>query len=524
MGVGPERIREINSLRILHWLIDGSETTATEIAEHCDLSRTSVNAALANLRELGWITTLNAVTGTAGGRPARRYRFRSEGAVVLGADIGVHHVEVLLADLAGTALAQRSQAVDPDLDPPSRLAVLDQLIAEALSQAQLKAEDVHALTAAVSGVVDDSGRTPFETPLPQWHEVDLVARLRASFTCPVRISNSCKLALLEETRHGEAVGFTDVVHILADQRISAAIMSRGAVLICRLDPARHPELLESLRERGITALALDVVPRISRAQSLDVLSSQANLAGYRAVIEAASHLGRLFSGQVTAAGKFPPATVYVIGAGVAGLSAIGTACSLGAQVRGSDVRPEVADQVRSMGAQFVPLPSAQEVSSDGYAKEMSADQASAANALYAQQAAESDVVITTASIPGRRAPVLLDRSAIEAMRPGSVIIDMAAATGGNTELTVPGQVVTTDGGVTIVGHTDLAGMLPAQATQLYGRNIVNLLGLVTPDKDGTLALDLHDEVVRAITVTHDGELLWPPPPIQVSATPAPGRR
>ena len=231
-------------------------------------------------------------------------------------------------------------------------------------------------------------------------------------------------------------------------------MSRGAVLICRLDPARHPELLESLRERGISALALDVVPRISRAQSLDVLSSQANLAGYRAVIEAASHLGRLFSGQVTAAGKFPPATVYVIGAGVAGLSAIGTACSLGAQVRGSDVRPEVADQVRSMGAQFVPLPSAQEVSSDGYAKEMSADQASAANALYAQQAAESDVVITTASIPGRRAPVLLDRSAIEAMRPGSVIIDMAAATGGNTELTVPGQVITTDGGVTIVGHTD----------------------------------------------------------------------
>ena len=228
--MGPERIREINSLRILHWLIDGSETTATEIAEHCDLSRTSVNAALANLRELGWITTLNAVTGTAGGRPARRYRFRSEGAVVLGADIGVHHVEVLLADLAGTALAQRSQAVAPDLDPPSRLAVLDRLIAEALSQAQMKAEDVHALTAAVSGVVDDSGRTPFETPLPQWHEVDLVARLRASFTCPVRISNSCKLALLEETRHGEAVGFTDVVHILADQRISAAIMSRGAVI------------------------------------------------------------------------------------------------------------------------------------------------------------------------------------------------------------------------------------------------------------------------------------------------------
>ena len=313
-----------------------------------------------------------------------------------------------------------------------------------------------------------------------------------------------------------------VVSASAPTEEHLALMTRGSVLICRLDPARRPELLEALQERSITCMALDVVPRISRAQSLDVLSSQANLAGYRAVIEAASYLGRLFSGQVTAAGKFPPATVYVIGAGVAGLSAIGTAYSLGAQVRGSDVRPEVADQVRSMGAQFVPLPSAQEVSSDGYAKEMSADQASAANALYAQQAAESDVVITTASIPGRRAPVLLDRSAIEAMRPGSVIIDMAAATGGNTELTAPGEVVTTDGGVTIVGHTDLAGMLPAQASQLYGRNIVNLLALLTPTEDGELVVDLDDEVVRAITVTHDNELLWPPPQIQVSAAPAPG--
>ena len=310
-----------------------------------------------------------------------------------------------------------------------------------------------------------------------------------------------------------------VVSASAPTEEHLALMTRGSVLICRLDPARRPELLEALQERSITCMALDVVPRISRAQSLDVLSSQANLAGYRAVIEAASYLGRLFSGQVTAAGKFPPATVYVIGAGVAGLSAIGTAYSLGAQVRGSDVRPEVADQVRSMGAQFVPLPSAQEVSSDGYAKEMSADQASAANALYAQQAAESDVVITTASIPGRRAPMLLDRSAIEAMRPGSVIIDMAAATGGNTELTVPGEVVTTEGGVTIVGHTDLAGMLPAQASQLYGQNLVNLLTLMTPERDGELSLDLEDRIIRTITVCHSGELMWPPPPVTVSAAP-----
>ncbi|BDA64862.1 Re/Si-specific NAD(P)(+) transhydrogenase subunit alpha [Actinomyces capricornis] len=298
------------------------------------------------------------------------------------------------------------------------------------------------------------------------------------------------------------------------------LMSRGAMVVGRLDPARHPELLESLRERGLTGVALDAVPRISRAQAMDVLSSQANLAGYRAVIEAAAHFGRLFSGQVTAAGKFPPAQAYVIGAGVAGLSAIGTAHSLGAIVRGSDVRPEVADQVRSMGAQFVPLPGAQEVSTDGYAKELGSDQEAAARALYAQQAAQADIVITTASIPGRQAPLLLERAAIEAMRPGSVIVDMAAANGGNTELTVPGEVVRTPGGVTIVGLLDLAGRLPAQASQLYGQNIVNLLALMTPGKDGVLALDLDDEILRSVTVVHDGSVLWPPPPISVSAAPS----
>ena len=293
----------------------------------------------------------------------------------------------------------------------------------------------------------------------------------------------------------------------------------GATFIARLNPARQPELVESLRARGVTALALDAMPRISRAQAMDVLSSQANLAGYRAVIEAAAHFGRLLTGQVTAAGKFPPATVYVIGAGVAGLAAIGTAHSLGAIVRGTDVRPEVADQVRSMGAEFVAIPTAQEVSSDGYAQEMAADQAALAAALYAEQAAQSDLVITTANIPGRRAPVLLDRAAIEEMRPGSVIVDMAAANGGNTELTVPGRVVTTEGGVTIVGHTDLAARLPSQASQLYGQNLVNLLTLMTPEKDGELALDLEDQIIRTITVCHSGELMWPPPPVTVSAAP-----
>lgn len=230
MGVGPERIRELNSLQILHWLVDGGEATATEIADHCGLSRTSVNAALANLRELGWITTLEAVTGMTGGRPARRYRFRSEGAVVLGADVGVRHVEVLLADLAGTALARCSQDVEPGLDPPARLAVLDRLIAEALARARLRADDVHALTVAVSAALEEPGRTASRTPPPQWHEIDLVTRLRASFACPVRVGNSCRPALLAEVQHGQAAGYSDVVHILAGWRTGAAIMSQGRVI------------------------------------------------------------------------------------------------------------------------------------------------------------------------------------------------------------------------------------------------------------------------------------------------------
>ncbi|MDO4242514.1 MAG: Re/Si-specific NAD(P)(+) transhydrogenase subunit alpha [Actinomyces sp.] len=313
-----------------------------------------------------------------------------------------------------------------------------------------------------------------------------------------------------------------VLSAQAPDEEALSMLGPDTTVISRLDPARNPELIESLRATGATALALDAVPRISRAQAMDVLSSQANLAGYRAVIEAAAHFGRLLGGQVTAAGKFPPASVYVIGAGVAGLAAIGTATSLGAVVRGTDVRPEVADQVRSMGAQFVPVPTAQETSSDGYATQMSEDQAALAARLYAQQAAQADIVITTAAIPGRAAPVLLDREAIQAMAPGSVIVDMAAATGGNTELTVAGEVITTDGGVTIVGHTDLAGRLPSQASQLYGQNLVNLLTLMTPEQDGTLVLDLEDQVVRAITVCHEGQTLWPPPPVTVSASaPAP---
>ncbi len=315
----------------------------------------------------------------------------------------------------------------------------------------------------------------------------------------------------------EVWGSDIVLSLDAPAAAHLGLMHPGATLIARLGPARNPELLEDLRTTGVTALAMDVVPRISRAQAMDVLSSQANLGGYRAIVEAAEAYGRTFTGQVTAAGKMPPANVYVIGAGVAGLAAIGTAHSMGAEVTATDVRPEVAEQVESMGARFVAIPTQQEeVSTDGYAKEMDEDQATAANRLYASQSAKSDIVVTTANIPGRAAPILLDADAIAAMRPGSVIVDMAAGNGGNTALTVPHQQITTDNGVIIIGYTDLAARLPTQSSQLYGQNIVNLLKLMTPGKDGEIALDLEDEIIRSITVTTGGDLLWPPPKVAVS--------
>ncbi len=290
---------------------------------------------------------------------------------------------------------------------------------------------------------------------------------------------------------------------------------RGATLIARMDPASNPEAVERLAAMGITSVAMDAVPRISRAQSIDVRSSMANVAGYRAVIEAANAFGRLFTGQMTAAGKVPPANVYVIGAGVAGLAAIGTASSLGAVVRGTDVRPETADQVQSLGGEFVEIPVAQE-SSDGYAQAMSVDQELAAREVYSREAAASDIVITTALIPGKPAPLLITAEAVAAMKPGSVIVDLGAVNGGNCELTVPGRVTVTDNGVTIIGYTDLAGRLPGQASQLYGQNVVNFFKLATPGKDGVLTLDMDDDVMRAMTVTLHGIVMWPPPPVRVS--------
>jgi NAD(P) transhydrogenase subunit alpha len=298
-------------------------------------------------------------------------------------------------------------------------------------------------------------------------------------------------------------------------------LAEGATVVGLLAPALNPDLVEALARRPITALAMDAVPRISRAQSLDVLSSMANIAGYRAVIEAAHAFGRFFTGQVTAAGKVPPAKVLVAGAGVAGLAAIGAAGSLGAIVLATDPRPEVADQVRSLGGEYLSVESAEaEVSATGYAKEMSEDYNARAARLYAEQAKEVDIIVTTALIPGRPAPRLITAEMVASMRPGSVIVDMAAANGGNVEGTVAGEVVVTDNQVTIIGYTDLAGRLPAQASQLYGTNLVNLMKLLTPGKDGQLVLDFDDVVQRGIAVVRNGEKTWPPPPVQVSAAPA----
>ncbi|MHC2999805.1 Re/Si-specific NAD(P)(+) transhydrogenase subunit alpha [Microbacterium sp. HJ5] len=300
-------------------------------------------------------------------------------------------------------------------------------------------------------------------------------------------------------------------------------LADGATIVATLSPALRPDLVEALATRGITAIALDAVPRISRAQSMDVLSSMANISGYRAVVEAAHEFGRFFTGQVTAAGKVPPAKVLVAGAGVAGLAAIGAASSLGAIVRATDPRPEVADQVASIGGEYleVVVPDEQkQVSADGYAKATSEAYDRRAAEIYSEQAADVDIIITTALIPGRQAPRLITAADVASMRPGSVIVDMAAAQGGNVEGSVAGERVVTENGVVILGYTDLPGRLPQQASQLFSTNLVNLLKLLTPAKNGELALDFDDVVQRTVTVVHGGAVTWPPPPVQVSAAPA----
>ena len=308
-----------------------------------------------------------------------------------------------------------------------------------------------------------------------------------------------------------------VFKVNAPTTAEIGLLADGATLVSLISPALNPELVEQLSTRPITVLAMDAVPRISRAQSMDVLSSMANIAGYRAVVEAANVFGRFFTGQITAAGKVPPAKVLVAGVGVAGLAAIGTANSLGAIVKATDPRAEVADQVKSLGGEYIAVDVETEQSTDGYAKATTDAYNARAAEIYSEQAAEVDIIITTALIPGRAAPVLITEADVASMKAGSVIVDMAAANGGNVVGSRPGEAVVTPNGVTILGYTDLAGRLPTQASQLYGTNLVNLLKLLTPGKDGQLVLDFDDVVQRTITVVRDGETTWPPPPVQVSA-------
>ncbi|HEZ5949896.1 TPA: Re/Si-specific NAD(P)(+) transhydrogenase subunit alpha [Neisseria meningitidis] len=299
------------------------------------------------------------------------------------------------------------------------------------------------------------------------------------------------------------------------------LLNEGQTIVSFLWPRQNEALVEALRAKKVNALAMDMVPRISRAQALDALSSMANISGYRAVIEAANAFGRFFTGQITAAGKVPPAQVLVIGAGVAGLAAIGTANSLGAVVRAFDTRLEVAEQIESMGGKFLKLDFPQESggSGDGYAKVMSDEFIAAEMKLFAEQAKEVDIIITTAAIPGKPAPKLITKEMVESMKSGSVIVDLAAATGGNCELTRPGELSVTDNGVKIIGYTDMANRLAGQSSQLYATNLVNLTKLLSPNKDGEITLDFEDVIIRNMTVTHDGEITFPPPPIQVSAQP-----
>jgi len=300
-----------------------------------------------------------------------------------------------------------------------------------------------------------------------------------------------------------------------------ALLRPGATLIGFVWPAQNPELVAALQARQATVLAIDCLPRqLSRAQKMDALTSQAGVSGYRAVVEAANAFCRFFNGQITAAGKVPPAKVFIAGAGVAGLAAIGTAANLGAIVRANDTRAEVADQVVSLGGEFVKVDYEEEGSGGGgYAKVMSEGFQAAQRAMYAQQARECDIIITTALIPGKPAPRLITAEMVASMKPGSVIVDMAAEQGGNCELTVPGQAVVRHG-VTIVGYTDLASRLAKQSSTLYATNLLRLTEELCKAKDGQLNVNFDDDAIRGLTVVRAGELTWPAPPPKLPAAPA----
>lgn len=312
-----------------------------------------------------------------------------------------------------------------------------------------------------------------------------------------------------------------VVKVRGPEPAEVKRLRQGQTLIAFIWPAQNPALLEECKARGATVIAMDMVPRISRAQKMDALSSMANIAGYRAVIEAANNFGRFFTGQVTAAGKVPPAKVLIVGAGVAGLAAIGTSTSLGAITYAFDVRPEVAEQIESMGAEFVFLDfkeAAQDgAATGGYAAPSSPEFREKQLEKFRELAPEMDIVITTALIPGRDAPKLWLKDMVEAMKPGSVVVDLAAEKGGNCDLTVADQKVVSDNGVTIVGYTDFPSRMATQSSTLYANNIRHMLTDLTPGKDGQIVQNMEDDVIRGATVTHEGEITFPPPPPKVKA-------
>ena len=298
-------------------------------------------------------------------------------------------------------------------------------------------------------------------------------------------------------------------------------LTKGKTLISFFNPAGNEEGMELAKSKGANVIAMEMVPRISRAQKMDALSSMANIAGYRAVIEAGNNFGRFFTGQVTAAGKVPPAKVLIVGAGVAGLAAIGTSTSLGAITYAFDVRPEVAEQVESMGAEFVYLDFEEDqqdgAATGGYASVQSDEFREAQLAKFRELAPEMDIVITTALIPNREAPELWTKDMVESMKPGSVIVDLAAEKGGNCKLTVPDEKIVTDNGVTIIGYTDFPSRMAAQSSSLYATNIRHMMTDLTPEKDGQINHDMEDDVIRGATVTHEGEITFPPPPPKVQA-------
>jgi H+-translocating NAD(P) transhydrogenase subunit alpha len=346
-----------------------------------------------------------------------------------------------------------------------------------------------------------------------------------------------------ETGAGAAANFDDAAYEAAGARIAAsaaelyagsdlifkvraptpdeiALMKPGSTLVSFVWPAQNPDLMQALAARKLTVLAIDSLPRqLSRAQKMDALTSMASISGYRAVIEAANAFGRFFNGQVTAAGKIPPAKVFVAGAGVAGLAAIGTSANLGAIVRANDTRAEVADQVVSLGGEFVKVDYEEEGSGGGgYAKVMSEGFQKAQREMYAQQAKDADIIITTALIPGKPAPKLITAEMVKSMKPGSVIVDMAGEQGGNCELTVPGEAVVRHG-VTIIGYTDLVSRLAKQSSTLYSTNLLRVTEELCKTKDGVINVNMDDDAIRGLTVVREGEITWPPPPPKLPAAP-----